>query len=145
MRKIETTSCGTATIRFDTNGDPWVLLVKPRKEQEVWGFPKGHVEGDESHHEAAARETYEETGIRPVILPEVLGSARVSSGTERKTVHIYMAHPEGDELTPVALDGENHRVEWWPVVGLPEPHRYQRQMFDSLWSAVQRVFPSGNP
>jgi bis(5'-nucleosidyl)-tetraphosphatase len=29
-----------------------------------WGFPKGHIDGGESHKQTAKRETFEETGLK---------------------------------------------------------------------------------
>ncbi len=142
---IKTTSCGTATIRVGPAGEHQVLLVRPRQAQDVWGFPKGHTEEEEDETDTAVRETWEETGIEVNVLPELLGSADVNVGNERKTVHIFLAYPvdgmdnaAGTEPNP--KDGENYQVAWWPVDALPECHKYQRPMFDALRSAVARVF-----
>ncbi|MCR4672721.1 MAG: NUDIX domain-containing protein [Lachnospiraceae bacterium] len=53
-------SCG-AVIYKDENGERKFLLIKQKKG--FWSFPKGHVEGEESEHETAAREIREETGL----------------------------------------------------------------------------------
>jgi 8-oxo-dGTP pyrophosphatase MutT (NUDIX family) len=39
-----------------------ILLVKGRK-MNKWSFPKGHIEGNETVHQCAIRECFEETGI----------------------------------------------------------------------------------
>lgn len=39
------------------------LIVKT-KIQQVWGFPKGHLEDNETEKEAAIREVYEEVGLK---------------------------------------------------------------------------------
>lgn len=49
-------SCGCIIIE-----DEKVLLVKQTKGH--WGFPKGHVEADETEVETAIREVKEETNI----------------------------------------------------------------------------------
>ena len=54
-------SCGCIII--DNNK---VLLVQ--QNQEFWGFPKGHVEGDETEEETALREVKEETNLDVKIL-----------------------------------------------------------------------------
>lgn len=42
------------------------LLI--RDSYDNWGFPKGHLEGEESPAEAARRETSEETGLKDLVL-----------------------------------------------------------------------------
>lgn len=45
-----------------TNEDIEVLLVQPKKKDDLWVLPKGHVEPGEMMGEAAVREVREETG-----------------------------------------------------------------------------------
>lgn len=58
-------SCGAVLIR-ENGGKTEYLLVLNRKGNAVghWGFPKGHVEANETEHETAKREIFEETGIK---------------------------------------------------------------------------------
>ena len=53
---IEEKSCGCIIIKNNE-----VLLIKQTSNQ--WGFPKGHVEHDESEEETARREVKEETNL----------------------------------------------------------------------------------
>ena len=54
-------SCGTIPYTIN-NGTIHYLLVKA-KDDGYCGFPKGHVEADESEEETALRETLEETSV----------------------------------------------------------------------------------
>ena len=54
--KIQEKSCGCIII--DNNK---VLLIK--QISQAWGFPKGHVEHDETEEETARREVKEETNL----------------------------------------------------------------------------------
>ena len=54
--KVEEKSCGCIVIE-----NRRVLLIQQTSEK--WGFPKGHVEHDESEEETARREVKEETNI----------------------------------------------------------------------------------
>jgi ADP-ribose pyrophosphatase YjhB (NUDIX family) len=54
--KIEEKSCGCIIIE-----NRKVLLIK--QTSGIWGFPKGHVEHDETEEETAKREVKEETNI----------------------------------------------------------------------------------
>ena len=49
---------GVIVISKDNN----ILLVKGR-EKNKWSFPKGHLKGNETIHQCALRECYEETGL----------------------------------------------------------------------------------
>lgn len=40
------------------------FAVVHRPHRADWSLPKGHLEGDETHAEAAVREVFEETGLR---------------------------------------------------------------------------------
>ena len=60
--RLTETSAGGVVVR-PSNGGWSVLLI--RDSYGNWGLPKGHLEGDETLAEAAAREVTEETGIEP--------------------------------------------------------------------------------
>ena len=53
-------SCGAVIFRVD-EGRVRFLLTKSLRG--VWGFPKGHMEGNETEHETAVREIREEVGL----------------------------------------------------------------------------------
>jgi 8-oxo-dGTP pyrophosphatase MutT (NUDIX family) len=54
-------SCGAVVFRWE-EGTARFLLVKNRNGRH-WGFPKGHVELDETEQQTAMREVREETGL----------------------------------------------------------------------------------
>jgi 8-oxo-dGTP pyrophosphatase MutT (NUDIX family) len=54
-------SAGGIVFRRQPDGSARFLLI--RDPYEHWGFPKGHLEGDETPAEAALRESAEETGL----------------------------------------------------------------------------------
>ncbi|UQS85689.1 NUDIX domain-containing protein [Apilactobacillus apisilvae] len=57
---------GGAIVYKMVDGKPQYLLEKSAT-SDFWGFPKGHVEGDESLEQAAIREIKEETNIDATI------------------------------------------------------------------------------
>ena len=84
-------SCGTIpyTLR---NGTVYYLLIKS-KDDGYCGFPKGHVESDESEEETAIRETLEETSICVLInsLFRYEISYQMNNGNEKMVVY-YLAN-----------------------------------------------------
>ncbi len=59
-------SCG-AVVFTRENGEIRYVLVQQRSGQ--YSFPKGHIEPGETEEQTALREIWEETGLRPAILP----------------------------------------------------------------------------
>ena len=56
-------SCG-AVVYTGSREDPRYLIIYSQKG--FYGFPKGHVEGDETEEETARREIREETGLTDI-------------------------------------------------------------------------------
>ena len=59
-------SCGAVVYTRD-GGSLRYVLVEQHSGQ--FSFPKGHVEAGETEEQTALREIWEETGLRPVIIP----------------------------------------------------------------------------
>jgi 8-oxo-dGTP pyrophosphatase MutT (NUDIX family) len=59
-------SAGGIVFRRQPDGSARFLLI--RDPYEHWGFPKGHLEGEETPAEAALRESAEETGLTDLAL-----------------------------------------------------------------------------
>lgn len=80
-----------------------VLLV--RHNAGHWGFPKGHVEENETEEETAIRETFEETGVKA----KVVGDFRevvtyyVKENT-LKDVVFFIGEAENDDLIPQLIE-----------------------------------------
>jgi 8-oxo-dGTP pyrophosphatase MutT (NUDIX family) len=65
--ELEVSAGGIVFRRLPGEGAKYLLI---RDSYNNWGFPKGHLEGNESPAEAAIRETAEETGLAfPVSRP----------------------------------------------------------------------------
>ena len=97
-------SCGC--IIFDNNK---VLIIKQTKGH--WGFPKGHIEENETEEETAVREVKEETGIDV----EILSGQRYSEeyitdkGNQKEVVYFIAKKIDGKEKPQ---DGEVTEIEW---------------------------------
>jgi len=73
-----------------------ILVVRTTYLGREWMLPGGRVERDERPHDAAVRETKEETGIATVVERLVA----VDASDRRGVSFIYAAHPTGGELEP---------------------------------------------
>jgi len=65
---ITENASGAVVYRLKNN-QPEYLLLKSATSN-FWGFPKGHVEGNETDIETAVREIREETQLQATINPE---------------------------------------------------------------------------
>lgn len=59
-------SCGAVVFTRINNEIRYVLV---QSKSGSWGFPKGHMEGEETEEETAIREIREETGLSPTLIP----------------------------------------------------------------------------
>ncbi|WP_412031801.1 bis(5'-nucleosyl)-tetraphosphatase [Metamycoplasma buccale] len=104
-------SCGAIVFKATLN-HIYVLLV----EQIVghWGFPKGHVEINETEERTAIREVKEETNIDIKIIP---GFREINSYSPYplviKDVVYFVAKPLNNNL--IGQDEEIKVVEWVPI------------------------------
>jgi 8-oxo-dGTP pyrophosphatase MutT (NUDIX family) len=78
--------CGASVILINKDGR---VLLQHRKDNDCWGFPGGAVELGERVEDAAAREVFEETGLK-IIDMDLFG---VYSGED-----LYYKYPNGDEV-----------------------------------------------
>ncbi|WP_160687745.1 NUDIX domain-containing protein [Clostridium sp. C2-6-12] len=58
-------SCGAIVF---TRKDNEIYFAIVKSLEGFYGFPKGHIEGNETEEETALREIYEEIGIKPQII-----------------------------------------------------------------------------
>jgi predicted NUDIX family NTP pyrophosphohydrolase len=100
-----------------------------------WGIPKGEIDEGESEEQAARRETFEETGVKPgPLFP--LGEVRYTKS--RKTVHAFAGPiPEGCE--PRCASWEIDGAEFVPLEKARERiHPDQAAFLDRLVEALAK-------
>ena len=117
-------SCGTIPYTIK-DGVRHYLLIKNRHDSSC-GFPKGHVEANESETETALRETWEETSIKPIIDSSFRYemSYRLSNGN-RKTVVYFLAKFENQR------PHRNQGFENFEYLLLPFDEAYQALTFEN--------------
>ncbi|MCI4373083.1 MAG: NUDIX domain-containing protein [Thermoplasmata archaeon] len=98
------------------------LLLLHYRDEDRWGFPKGHVDSGESLGQAALREVLEETGFRAVELgPEVAEvSYRFYSASREVNVHktsvYFLATTDETDARPEPIFDRAMWVSWSEAV-----------------------------
>lgn len=103
---VETEKPVMAAGVMHVTDDGRVLMMR-RVDSGLWAFPGGHIEDGEAAREAAARETYEETGVRVDEEDLVPWVHRVSDGVDFTT----FVHRCGDAFKPT-LNDEHDAYSW---------------------------------
>jgi 8-oxo-dGTP diphosphatase len=121
---------GGVVSRRGDGGRLEVLLVhRPRYDD--WSFPKGKLEPDETHEQAAVREVEEETGLRCAPGRELPSTSYHDGKGRPKTVRYWAMRPlEGDFRPHREVD----EVRWLPCDGARKllTHRRDRAVLEAL-------------
>jgi tRNA nucleotidyltransferase (CCA-adding enzyme) len=91
----QTKSCGVIIFREN----PLEYLLVEQSFSKLWNFPKGHMNNNETEHETALREVFEETGLKVKILE---GFREIISYNESKIAHktvvMFIGKPLSDKV-----------------------------------------------
>jgi 8-oxo-dGTP pyrophosphatase MutT (NUDIX family) len=103
-------SCG-AVVFTETDGAIRYLIVRGTSGN--YSFPKGHIEAGEDEFETAAREIFEETGLRPAFLDgfRMTEAYRVKNGRMKDVVY-FLARFGGEPVAPPADEIPEYGL--WP-------------------------------
>jgi len=128
-------SAGGIVFRRIPGEAPRYLLI--RDSYNNWGFPKGHLEGDESPAEAALRETAEETGLQQLLLQ---GPIRVIDWHFRfrgrhihKYCHFFLFESPEGEVCPQVDEGIT-ACQWRPL-----PEALEILSYDNARGVLKRA------
>jgi len=109
------TSAGGVIYRW-RDGCAHVLLIRDRYQH--WGFPKGHLEGEETAADAALREVIEETGLCELRLGPELRTIdwffRFRGRLIHKYCHFYLIESPDGDTCPQVEEGITECV-WLPL------------------------------
>ena len=127
-KKKNSICAGCVVFRLNEAGGIDFLLVKHVKEKNNrYGFPKGHIDLNESIEECAVRETWEETGVVSRLLYE-LPPVFSSNSKENKVVHMFLARQLNPQNGLSKRENEISEAKWFSIDSLPEMHSYQKPL-----------------
>jgi 8-oxo-dGTP pyrophosphatase MutT (NUDIX family) len=96
-----------------------VLMIQPfGRTRKCLQFPRGKLHAGEAHVKAAAREVWEECGIR---LENLIDDSLFLESTIDGTLHkLYIVYPVMEELVPsIQCNKEIEEILWVPITQLP--------------------------
>jgi 8-oxo-dGTP pyrophosphatase MutT (NUDIX family) len=102
-----------AVVYRRVNGELQYLLEESATSH-FWGFPKGHVEGDETDEQAAEREIREETGLNVHVDTadfKQVDEYPLPNGNQKRTI-IYLAEVQGDPAITRQASEISH-IDWF--------------------------------
>jgi 8-oxo-dGTP pyrophosphatase MutT (NUDIX family) len=115
-----TTTTAFAITRRDRE---WLMIRQARLGLTSWELPGGHVDPGETMEQAAARESFEETGV-PVAVGGLLAVCvhEWHERRERKLICFFDAQPSGRVFPRLSPDEPDiHEVAWLdPIALLPQ-------------------------
>lgn len=113
----EDTHAGGIIYRIENDAAQYLLVQAKKKDERV--FPKGHIERDESHAQAALREVSEEAGVVARIEGLV---GRISFKTDKDPViaKFYLMEKIGDVPTK-----EKRKPRWFSVADAMDELKYE--------------------
>jgi 8-oxo-dGTP pyrophosphatase MutT (NUDIX family)/phosphohistidine phosphatase SixA len=101
------------------------LALVHRPKYDDWSFPKGKLKKGEHRLEAARREVFEETGVRPVLGRPLSPSFYEKKG-RLKRVDYWCATGETDSAEQAVNPSEVDDLEWVPLSGAAERLTHER-------------------
>ena len=103
-------AAGGAVWRRTSSGNLKVLIVhRPRYDD--WSLPKGKLDPDETHRDAALREVEEETGLRCKARGELTTTHYLDRKGREKRVRYWAMQPIDGEFEP---NDEVDELRWIP-------------------------------
>lgn len=123
---IEEKACGCIIIE-----DNKVLLIKQTSDQ--WGFPKGHVEHDETEEETAKREVKEETNLDVEInLNKRYEMFYTTDKGRYKQVVFFLAKKIGGEMQK--QESEIKEIQWFDFQEALETFTFEntKELFEKV-------------
>ena len=108
-------------IVFRKTSKTEVLLIQRGNEpfKNLWAFPGGFVDMDETVEQAAVRELFEETGIKGIELKQFYTFSAINRDPRHRTVSVVFVGFTEKNIEPKAGDDAKN-AKWFELDNLPE-------------------------
>lgn len=130
---MEEKSCGCIIIENDN-----VLLVQHKKAKH-WGFPKGHMEANETEMQTAIREVKEETNLDvEIISDKKYVEHYIINGNKPKEVVYFIARKVGGSIKP--QEEEVSGIGWFNFKETLDKitHTECRNVWKEVWQDLEK-------
>lgn len=109
MSELGWTNRQSGAIPFLSNGELKILIITNRKGTK-WVIPKGIVEPELKPAESAAKEVYEEAGIRGRIIKPAIGKYNIKKWGDKRKVKVFLL--ETQEILETWPESLYRRRKW---------------------------------
>lgn len=110
MVTIKEFSAGAVVFRKVKGELKYLILCS---HQNIWGFPKGHIEKGESEEQAALREVFEETGLKGKLVEGFCERTSyiftLNKRTINKNVVFFLFEAETNSVKLSDVEHKNHK------------------------------------
>ena len=143
MKADRETSAGGVVVRCTPGGPTFLVILDSYKN---WGFPKGHLDGDETPEQAARREVAEEAGLHDLIMHNDLAVIdwffRFRGRLIHKYCHFFLFESKEGDPVP-ELDEGITECRWVGYEDALSTIRYEnaRNVLREAESAAHRICP----
>jgi len=109
-----------AIIVAENFSQTMVLLIQRKHGpfEGIWALPGGFVEMDETLGEGCARELFEETGIKGVVLNQFYTFDAIDRDPRQRTISTVF-YGRIQETSNVAGGDDAAKADWFPIISLP--------------------------
>lgn len=103
--------CAGAVVFKQMNGEIKYLILCSN--QNIWGFPKGHIERGETEEQAALREIFEETGLKGEFIKSFAERTTYEFSLNNKSINkrvvFFLFEAENRDVKLADLEHKSHK------------------------------------
>ena len=126
----------SAVIPYRTGVDGIEILVITTSSGKKWTIPKGHIEKKMKASESAAKEAYEEAGIKGVVQRPSVGSYSYEKFGQEFQVKVFLMKVTQELSTWPEMDFRQRKWKSWSKAAKKMRHKDLKRLFMDLESRI---------